>query len=56
MEDNELYLWLATIKAAKRGEKEALTQLRVTNENRKEQGKPTIEEEILGMLDNSSGR
>lgn len=56
MEDNELYLWLATIEAAKKGEEEAQTILRVTNESRKGQGLPTIEEEILGMLDHSSGR
>ena len=51
MEDKEMFLWLATIKAAKSGEKEALIQLKVTNEVRKEQGLPTIEEEILDMLE-----
>ena len=51
MEDRELYWWLATIKAAKKGEESAKVDLKLENERRKEQGLPTIEEEILGMLE-----
>lgn len=51
MEDRELYWWLATIKAAKKGEESAKVDLKLENERRKEQGLQTIEEEILGMLE-----
>ncbi len=51
MEDNELYLWLATIKQAKEGVEEAKIDLKVDNEFRTKEGRPTVEEEILSILD-----
>ena len=51
MEDKELYLWLATFKQAKAGNKEAQTDIKVENEERAKDGRPSLEEEILGMLE-----
>ncbi|WP_027455327.1 hypothetical protein [Xylanibacter brevis] len=50
MEDKELYLWLATFKAAKRGEKTAQTTIRLEDERRAKEGLPSLQEEILAML------
>lgn len=50
MEDRELYLWLATFKQAKAGNKEAQTDIKLENEDRSKNGRPSLEEEILGML------
>ena len=50
MERNETYLWLATIKQAREGDKFAQAQLRIQNEKRAKEGRPTLEEEILASL------
>ena len=50
MEEKELYLWLATFKAAKRGEKIAKTEIELENQRREAEGLPSLEEEIMSIL------
>ena len=52
MEKMEAFLWLATIKRAKNGDKEQLQHLQEENELRKEKGLPSVEEELLSMANN----
>ena len=46
MNPKDVVLWMATLKAAKKGDKEALEQVRVENQLRQEQGRPSLEEEL----------
>lgn len=50
MEKREAMLWVATLQAARRGEKEAQETLRQENELRAELRMPSVEEELRALL------
>ena len=52
MDKMSAMLWLATIRRAKKGDKEQLQHLMEENKLRKEKGLPTVEVELMKMLPN----
>lgn len=51
MERMEVYLWLVTIEQAKKGDQKCMEYVRVENKIRKEQGRPSLEEELLAIAE-----
>lgn len=50
MERNEAWLWLTRINKAKQGDPEALEMIRVENELRQENNRPSLEDELMAMV------
>jgi hypothetical protein len=50
MERNEAWLWLTRINKAKQGDPEALEMIRVENELRQENDRPSLEDELMAMV------
>ena len=53
MDNNEAIYWLAIVKQANEGSKEAMDLLLQENELRSETGQPTIQEELKAVAERS---
>ena len=51
MDKNEARLWLVTLMQARRGDEEAQATLAAQNRLRQEQGLPSVESELLAMVE-----
>lgn len=53
METMEIFLWMAMIKEAKKGNEGARAMLAEENKLRKENNRPTVEEELMAIAKKS---